>query len=75
MLVYDVSSETSFSSCSKWLSRVQSIKSHGTMPGVLVANKVDLSERRIISTKEGQEFADNNKLDYFEVSAVRLFFF
>ncbi|CAD5118783.1 DgyrCDS7462 [Dimorphilus gyrociliatus] len=69
MLVYDVTSETSFSSCSKWLSRVQSIKSHGTVPGVLVANKVDLTERRIISTKEGEEFANNNKLDYFEVSA------
>ena len=42
--------------------------------GVLIANKVDLDTRRVISPKKGQELATNNKLEYFECSAVRLIF-
>ena len=40
--------------------------------GVLIANKVDLDTRRVISPKKGQELANNNKLEYFECSAVRI---
>ncbi len=38
--------------------------------GVLVANKVDLDQRRMISPKVGKEFAESNGLEYFECSAV-----
>jgi len=37
---------------------------------VLVANKVDLDERRIISPKAGEKLAEHHGLKYFEVSAV-----
>jgi len=37
---------------------------------VLVANKVDLDERRVISTAAGEEFAQSKGLAYFECSAV-----
>lgn len=40
--------------------------------GVLVANKVDLDDRRVISPKAGKQLAEANALEYFEVSAVRL---
>lgn len=40
--------------------------------GVLVANKIDLDERRVISPKAGMEFAESNGLKYFECSAVSL---
>ena len=42
------------------------------IPGVLVANKCDLDQRRVIHTKAGQEFADANGLEYFECSAVSI---
>lgn len=38
--------------------------------GVLVANKVDLKERRIVEEEEGRKFALNKDLEYFECSAV-----
>lgn len=38
--------------------------------GVLIANKTDLDQRRVISPKVGKEFALSNKLEYFECSAV-----
>ena len=40
--------------------------------GVLVANKTDLDQRRVISPKAGMEFAESNGLKYFECSAVSL---
>lgn len=39
---------------------------------VLVANKTDLDQRRIVTTKEGQAFAQKNGMGYFEISAVSI---
>jgi len=72
MVVYDCTSETSFSSCLKWLERVRSQAPNMHIPGVLIANKADLETRRVISPKKGQELASNNKLDYFECSAKEM---
>jgi transport family protein 27 len=69
MVVYDVTNDTSFSSCEKWLERVRSQKPGVPFPGVLVANKVDLEERRVVSTQAGQQFAQSKGLAYFECSA------
>ena len=38
--------------------------------GVLVANKIDLDQRRIIGMKEGEKLAESLGLKYFECSAV-----
>jgi len=38
--------------------------------GVLVANKIDLEERRVISSTAGEELAQSKGLAYFECSAV-----
>ena len=40
--------------------------------GVLVANKVDLKERRVVEEGEGRTFAKSKELEYFECSAVSL---
>lgn len=69
VVVYDVTSENSFSSCEKWLERVKACASGVKMPGVLVANKIDLDDRRVITQKAGQEFAHAKGLEYFECSA------
>ncbi|KAJ8317879.1 hypothetical protein KUTeg_002970, partial [Tegillarca granosa] len=69
MVVYDCTNEMSFSSCSKWIERIRSQKPEVKTPGVLVANKVDLEERRMVSKKAGQELASTHDLKYFECSA------
>lgn len=40
-----------------------------TISIVLVGNKVDLSDRREVSTQEGKDLADKNKMMFFESSA------
>ena len=75
VVVYDVTSAQSFSSCSKWLERVRAqrpaVEVH--LPGALVANKVDLESRRVVGEEEGRAFAGSKELQYFETSAVRTF--
>ena len=108
MVMYDVTNEQSFGSCSKWLERVKAKKVTPESPlpgtptfpllamqlhvlhalpyllsvkeslatlfsthtGVLVANKVDLKERRLVGEEEGRKFAASKDLEYFECSAV-----
>ncbi|XP_064615765.1 intraflagellar transport protein 27 homolog [Liolophura sinensis] len=72
IVVYDVTNETSFSSCQKWLERVRCQKPELQPVGVLLANKIDLDQRRVISPKAGKELADSNGLEYFECSAKEM---
>ncbi|XP_075438002.1 intraflagellar transport protein 27 homolog, partial [Ascaphus truei] len=71
-LVFDVTSETSFSSCAKWLERVRSKTSSPLLPGVLVGNKTDLAGRRAVEVKQAQEWAVSHGLEYFDTSAKEL---
>ena len=50
-----------------WLSIIQNYEPFKIY---LIANKID-SENRAVSEEEGQEFAINNKMEYYEVSALR----
>ncbi|KAK6170112.1 hypothetical protein SNE40_018587 [Patella caerulea] len=72
IVVYDVTSETSFSSCEKWIERVRSQKPDVPFPGALVANKIDLEQRRIVGPKAGKELAMKTGLDYYECSAKEM---
>ena len=38
--------------------------------GILVANKIDLKQRRVVTMKQGSEFAESHGLEYVETSAV-----
>ncbi|CAM9175192.1 unnamed protein product [Ascophyllum nodosum] len=76
-VVFDVSSRDSFESCGRWLQAVRAALPAGSLPlpGVVIANKVDLREggvdsRAVVTTQEGYHFAEQNKLEYFETSAA-----
>ena len=38
---------------------------------MLVANKIDLEERRVVDEQRGRDFAKENGLVYFETSALQ----
>ena len=42
--------------------------------GVLVGNKVDLVQRRVVSLEEARKTAQSKELEYFECSAVSSFY-
>ena len=70
LLVYDVTSKSSFTNCAKWLERARAQKPEQPFPGVLLGNRSDLTNRREVSEREGQQLANQNELAFFECSAV-----
>mmetsp|Transcript_62225 Transcript_62225/g.166967 ORF Transcript_62225/g.166967 Transcript_62225/m.166967 type:complete len:196 (-) Transcript_62225:138-725(-) len=71
MLVYDVSNQDSFNNLGAWLDLVRSKCPGKQLPGILVANKVDLEDRIRVHTADGNEFARTHSLDFVQVSAQK----
>ncbi|XP_041374654.1 LOW QUALITY PROTEIN: ras-related protein Rab-13-like [Gigantopelta aegis] len=68
-LVYDVTCQASFESIDSWL-REASKYSKGNPEIFLVANKIDLNQKRVVSTADGKKCAGQHKLRYYEASAA-----
>lgn len=68
MLVYDVTNEKSFQNISSW---VRSIKEHASrdVDQMLLANKCDMRDKRVISPEQGQQLANELSIRYMETSA------
>ncbi|KAM7394649.1 hypothetical protein PAMP_021437 [Pampus punctatissimus] len=71
-LVFDLTSEQSFASCSRWMERVRAHCQGLHVPGVLVGNKSDLSARREVEISVAREWAENQGLEYHETSAKEM---
>lgn len=78
MVVYDVANKASFDNVKTWLSKVRSRRPQNSapLPGVLVANKVDLrrtdfDSRAVISKEQGIQLAKSEDLHFFETSAAQ----
>ena len=68
ILVYDISNRESFEHISSWIEDCMS-QSPKTVFMILVGNKSDLDDNRVVTFEEGQEMAKNNNLIFFETSA------
>lgn len=68
IIVYDITSFESFEGAKKW---VMELKAYG-QPNVVIAlaaNKCDLEDYRVVSRQEGEAYAHENEMSYFETSA------
>lgn len=70
LLVYDVTSKTSFENIPKWLREVEDTADEDCLV-MLVGNKIDLSKggRRAVTLADGRDFAMKNKIAFIETSA------
>jgi small GTP-binding protein len=68
MLVYDITSSTSFANVGRWL---HELRTHAdpNVPIMLIGNKLDLTDQRSVTTEEGQNFAERERLLFIEGSA------
>lgn len=58
VLVYDVARPYTFEACRAWFQRIQEVLApQQRLPGVLVANKMDLNERAVVMRQDGQQMA------------------
>jgi len=67
ILVYDVTRRETFENIPGWFREVTQVT--GDLTSVLLANKVDLADQRVVSTEEGLAFAQKQGWSYFETSA------
>jgi len=65
-IVYDISNRKTFQNLQLWIDFVNNIENTNI---VIIGNKIDLTDKREVSTEEGQKFCDENNFDFFEVSA------
>ena len=67
-IVYDITNKSSFKSVASWLNECREM-CYKDILICLVGNKTDLESKRIVTKEEGQKFADDNGLLFFETSA------
>ncbi|XP_053260606.1 intraflagellar transport protein 27 homolog isoform X2 [Podarcis raffonei] len=71
-IVYDVTNEESFNNAAKWLEKLRTQASGIHIPGVLVGNKTDLIDRRVVEQKQAKDWAETNGLEYCEMSVKEM---
>ncbi|CAF1127914.1 unnamed protein product [Adineta steineri] len=70
MLVFDVTSETSFLNVRNWIGEIQSNAYSENVDMILIGNKCDLEDERIITKIRALEFAQQYHVQYIETSAL-----
>jgi small GTP-binding protein len=67
LMVYDVTNEISFLNIKKWY---QEVKKHlEDIPMILIGNKSDLEQLRMVTSKDGEKMAKEIGCPFFEASA------
>ncbi|KFO85134.1 Ras-related protein Rab-44, partial [Buceros rhinoceros silvestris] len=69
VLMYDITSEYSFSDVRYWLSCIQEGAENG-VPVLLLGNKTDCTAERQVPAEEGERLAKEHQLMFFECSAA-----
>ena len=69
LMVYDITSRKSFDNLDNWFRLSEEQSKVDNLPIVLVGNKTDLDERRLVPTLEGEDLADSKKTGFIETSA------
>jgi small GTP-binding protein len=69
LLLYDVSSSLTFQALPRWLQELRE-NADSNIVVMLVGNKCDLQDVRVVSTDEGIGFAKNENLLFIETSAL-----
>ena len=69
IITYDITNKESFDNIQDWIDEVKNQSSKNTLL-VLVGNKIDLENERIVSFDEGKKFAEDNNMLFIETSAL-----
>ena len=69
LLIYDIGSRKSFERIDFWLKELKENNRIDELFICLVGNKIDMEDKRVITTEEGENYAKSNNILFFEVSA------
>ena len=68
MMVYDITDKNSFDFAAQWVAEAKK-NALPLTPILLLGNKADLAEKRVIDTDEGRELAKKYDAEFYETSA------
>jgi len=68
ILMYDITNEESFNSVQDWCTQIKTY-SWDNAQVILVGNKCDMEDERVVSYERGKQLADQLGLEFFETSA------
>lgn len=71
MVVYDVTSDESFKHVGRWIQKIKDYSEHN-MKKMIVGNKCDLEDSRVVSRGRGQLVADDHGVMFYEVSGHKV---
>ena len=69
LIIYDITDKKSFDIVDNWIDNIYNVKDNKKFPLILIGNKIDLKDERIISFDEGKNKASNYNIDFYESSA------
>lgn len=69
IIVYDVTDQESFNNVKQWLQEIDRYATSGVMK-LLVGNKADLSDKKVVEYTTAKEFADALEIPFLETSAL-----
>lgn len=69
IIVYDVTDQESFNGVKMWLQEIDRYAT-STVLKLLVGNKCDLEDKRVVEHDVAREFAEANKMPFLETSAL-----
>ena len=67
LLMYDITNKESFQSIPEWIKNIKE-KRGNNFPIILLGNKIDLEEKREVKKEDGEDFAEEHKIKFFEIS-------
>ena len=65
-LVYDITNKNSFDHLPEWIKFINNIENSII---IIVGNKIDLENKRVVLFEDGKKFAEENNFEIFEISA------
>jgi len=68
ILMYDITNEESFNAVQDWVTQIKTY-SWDNAQVILVGNKCDMQNERVVSTERGKKLANDLSLEFFETSA------
>eukprot|EP01035_Chromulina_nebulosa_P017329 gene17329-22873_t len=69
LLVYDVTDRQTFESIRNWYTLIQ-MHANENIKVILIGNKCDLSDQRMVSFEEGESLANECNIHFYETSAI-----
>jgi len=68
--VYDITCRESFDKLGTWVKGTRKYVPGKDVIVSIIGNKIDLASERVVTTAEGQKFAQDNEMEFYETSAL-----